>query len=76
VSAWFALNATLVAPFCIEMRTSTGPMCSGETCREADCTPWLAIQVTFPPTSSLNAVVPTGELTLSLMVCVLAVAFV
>ncbi len=69
-----ALKATLVAPSCMEIRTSTGPMCSGEICREADCSRWLAIHVTFPPTSSLKAAVPTGELTLSLVVCVFAVA--
>lgn len=45
------------------MVTCKGPRCSGESCREADWIPWLAIHVTLVPSSSVHALEPTGELT-------------
>src|SRR5512146_3279119 len=43
------------------MLTCTGPRCSGESCREADSIPWCAIQVSLVPSSSVQALVPTGD---------------
>ena len=62
VSACAALIETVAEPSCMEMRTSTGPMCSGVIFNEADCTPWWAIQVILSPTSSANPLAPTGVL--------------
>src|SRR5215469_4134208 len=42
------------------MVTCNGPRCSGESCREADSIPWCAIQVSLVPSSSVQALVPTG----------------
>src|SRR5579883_115990 len=43
------------------MLTCTGPRCSGERCREAESIPWCAIHVSFVPSSSVQALVPTGD---------------
>src|SRR6185437_1371713 len=62
VSACAAPNQTLAWPSCTEMVTCSGPRCSGESCKEADWIPWCAIHVTLAPSSSVQALEPTGEL--------------
>src|SRR6185437_12284250 len=62
VSGCAAPNQTLAWPSCTERVTCSGPRCSGESCREADWIPWCAIHVTLAPSSSVQALEPTGEL--------------